>query len=116
MNRTGWMACLVVLALVPVACKRTTPEATSPAASASPAQAAKPAYSDQDISDAWIYLLGRLLVLRLERNAPHLPPDGLKRGDRLALDMQRLAGSSYIHIGRGVTEAVGAVLHLDRRK
>lgn len=67
MNRTGWMACLVVLALVPVACKRTTPEATSPAASASPAQAAKPAYSDQDISDAWIYLLGRLLVLRQQK-------------------------------------------------
>jgi hypothetical protein len=69
MNRIAWMSCLVVLALVPTGCKRSAPEATPPSASATPSTPApaKAAYSDQDISDAWIYLLGRLLVLRQQK-------------------------------------------------
>lgn len=69
MNRIAWMSCLVALAFVPSGCKRSSPEATPPAASGTPATPApaKAAYSDQDISDAWIYLLGRLLVLRQQK-------------------------------------------------
>ncbi|HJW45547.1 MAG TPA: DUF1214 domain-containing protein [Lysobacter sp.] len=71
MNRIAWMSCLVALAVVPSACNRSAPEATPPSASTTPSASApaeaKAAYTDQDISDAWIYLLGRLLVLRQQK-------------------------------------------------
>ena len=72
MNRIACMSCLVALALVPSACNRSAPEGTPPSASTTPSATApaevKAAYSDQDISDAWIYLLGRLLVLRQQKS------------------------------------------------
>ena len=72
MKRISWMMCLVALSFGPAACNRTATEATpapaSTAASPSPSPQAKTgAYTDQDISDAWIYLLGRLLVLRQQK-------------------------------------------------
>ena len=72
MNRIAWMSCLVALALAPAACNRTPTEATPAAASTAPSAAASAeakvaAYTDQEISDAWIYLLGRLLVLRQQK-------------------------------------------------
>lgn len=51
-----------------VACNRPAPDAgrtdAPPATGSTAAPRATPAYSDQDISDAYLYLLGRLLVLR----------------------------------------------------
>src|SRR5688572_14477915 len=72
MNRLALMSSCVALAIVSSACNRSAPEATTPAASTatSTVAATQPttaAYSDQDISDAWIYLLGRLLVLRQQK-------------------------------------------------
>ncbi len=69
MNRIALISCFAALACVPIACNRSTPEVTPSSAStaaSAPAQA-KSAYSDQDISDAWIYLLGRMLVLRQQK-------------------------------------------------
>ncbi len=71
MNRIAWMSCVVALAFVPSACNRSAPESTAASAPGTPSAPApaetKAAYSDQDISDAWIYLLGRLLVLRQQK-------------------------------------------------
>ncbi|MUV15455.1 DUF1214 domain-containing protein [Lysobacter sp. HX-5-24] len=66
------MSCLIALAFVPAACNRSSTETTPAAASTAPSPAAAAvakaaAYTDQDISDAWIYLLGRLLVLRQQK-------------------------------------------------
>ncbi len=72
MNRIAWMSSLVALTFVPAACNRAPTEATPATASttastAAPAAAKAAAYTDQDISDAWIYLLGRMLVLRQQK-------------------------------------------------
>lgn len=70
MNTVRSMSCLALIAVASTACNRTPPDAapaTGTPASPAPAQAAGPAYTDQDISDAWIYLLGRLLVLRQQK-------------------------------------------------
>jgi hypothetical protein len=72
MNRIAWMSCLIALALGPAACNRSPTEATPAAASTAPSAAASAeakvaAYTDQEISDAWSYLLGRLLVLRQQK-------------------------------------------------
>lgn len=71
MNRIACVPCLVALAFVPSACNRSAPEATPPSASTTPstsaAAGAKAAYTDQDISDAYLYLLSRLLVLRQQQ-------------------------------------------------
>lgn len=70
MKRAAYMWLIVVLTVGVSGCNRNTPEATgqnqAPSASA-PAPASASAYSDQDISDAWIYVLGRLLVLRQQK-------------------------------------------------
>jgi hypothetical protein len=70
MQRTLLLLCLAATALAPAACNRSSEEA-KPDAAASPSTQAAPspasAYTDQDISDAWIYLLGRLLVLRQQK-------------------------------------------------
>lgn len=55
---------LAVLVPVLAACNRSTETATPGKAAQ---VATQPAYSDQDISDAWIYVLGRLLVLRQQK-------------------------------------------------
>lgn len=71
MNPIRWTFCLAAAALGLTACERSAPE-TAPVATTPPpaetAPAASAAYSDQDISDAWIYLLGRLLVLRQQKS------------------------------------------------
>jgi hypothetical protein len=75
MNRTACVTLTVALSLVLSGCERGAQEGDTPAAApaSAPADAASqvatsaPAYSDQDISDAWIYLLGRLLVLRQQQ-------------------------------------------------
>ena len=62
---------LIAVCLLSCACTRTpeTNSATSAstAPTAAPAESKTAAYTDQDISDAWIYLLGRLLVLRQQK-------------------------------------------------
>lgn len=71
MNRIAWGSCLVALAFAPSACNRSAPEAVPPSASTTPSTSAttgaKAAYTDQDISDAYLYLLSRLLVLRQQQ-------------------------------------------------
>ena len=61
----------IAVGLLAGACPRTpeTNSATSAstAPTAAPAESKTAAYTDQDISDAWIYLLGRLLVLRQQK-------------------------------------------------
>lgn len=71
MNRTVWLTMAVVAPLFLSSCDRSAPEAApasgTPPTTASGPSATAPAYTDQDISDAWIYLLGRLLVLRQQK-------------------------------------------------
>lgn len=71
MNRIACTALAVVVCGALAGCNRTPPEATpiaeTPPATAAAPPANTPAYTDQDISDAWIYLLGRLLVLRQQK-------------------------------------------------
>jgi len=58
------------MAVASTACNRAPADATQNAApprGAEPAQATAVSYTDQDVSDAWIYLLGRLLVLRQQK-------------------------------------------------
>lgn len=64
------LSCLALIAVASTACNRAPSDATQGAASPqaiTPAPAATAAYTDQDISDAWIYVLGRLLVLRQQK-------------------------------------------------
>ncbi|MFE0502561.1 DUF1214 domain-containing protein [Lysobacter soli] len=71
MPRVRWLAVAVAAALVPLtACNRTpAPEgaAETPPGTATPAATPARSYTDQDISDAYIYLLSRLLVLRQQQ-------------------------------------------------
>lgn len=71
MPRVRWLAVAVAAALVPLtACNRTpAPEgaAGTPPGTATPAATPARSYTDQDISDAYIYLLSRLLVLRQQQ-------------------------------------------------
>lgn len=71
MNRTAWTSLAVVLSVALPGCNRSAsdaaPAATPAATTPAPAPAKGAAYSDQDISDAWTYLLGRLLVLRQQK-------------------------------------------------
>ncbi|WP_396615918.1 DUF1214 domain-containing protein [Lysobacter soli] len=71
MPRVRWLAVAVAVALVPLtACNRTpAPEgaAETPPGTGTPATAPARSYTDQDISDAYIYLLSRLLVLRQQQ-------------------------------------------------
>lgn len=71
MPRVRWLAVAVAVALVPLtACNRTpAPEgaAETPPGTATPAATPARSYTDQDISDAYIYLLSRLLVLRQQQ-------------------------------------------------
>lgn len=71
MPRVRWLAVAVAAALVPLtACNRTpAPEgaAATPPGTATPAATPARSYTDQDISDAYIYLLSRLLVLRQQQ-------------------------------------------------
>jgi hypothetical protein len=63
--------CLAVAASLAVfGCDRRSPVSTPATDAAPPAGAPRatvPTYTDQDISDAWIYVLGRLLVLRQQK-------------------------------------------------
>lgn len=64
--RTALLASAIVFVLA--ACQKPAePAATTPAATPATGTAVAPAISDQDISDAYVYLLGRLLVLRQEQ-------------------------------------------------
>lgn len=71
MNRIACTCLAVLAALAAPGCNRSTPEATpaatAPPAATPPTPATTRAYTDQDISDAWIYLMGRLLVLRQQK-------------------------------------------------
>ncbi|WP_342316258.1 DUF1214 domain-containing protein [Lysobacter sp. FW306-1B-D06B] len=67
MSRLG-LSVLTIAVLGLVACNRTpAPEATVTTPASTPATASTRAYTDQDISDAYIYLLSRLLVLRQQQ-------------------------------------------------
>lgn len=72
MNGTACTSLIVMLSVALIGCNRSpqqssTPQASSAATTAPEKPAEARAYSDQDISDAWIYLLGRLLVLRQQK-------------------------------------------------
>lgn len=63
------LSCLAVLALASTACDRSSTDADqvpSPQPGGA-TQTTAASYGDQDISDAWVYLLGRLLVLRQQK-------------------------------------------------
>ncbi len=68
-ERAGLLCAVLVLGIA--GCKRTPTPEPAPASAPAPAMAAPAptvaAPSEQDISDAYIYLLGRLLVLRQEQ-------------------------------------------------
>ncbi len=70
MKRIVWICLAVAASLALSGCDRRSPVST-PATDAAPPAGAPPAtvptYTDQDISDAWIYVLGRLLVLRQQK-------------------------------------------------
>ncbi|WP_028219739.1 DUF1214 domain-containing protein [Paraburkholderia oxyphila] len=59
--------CAASAAVALDACKTSTPPAAAVQQAAPAGEAAALRVSDQDISDAWIYLMGRLLVLRQQR-------------------------------------------------
>lgn len=64
------LSCLALVALASTACNRGASDASSGSSALPPngsGQSARSAYTDQDVSDAWIYLLGRLLVLRQQK-------------------------------------------------
>ncbi|MBO9716778.1 MAG: DUF1254 domain-containing protein [Pseudoxanthomonas sp.] len=69
MGKRTTLMCML-LAIAATGCNRPAEPAASTAADAgqgAAAPAAQRAYSDQDISDAYLYLLGRLLVLRQQQ-------------------------------------------------
>lgn len=65
-----WISCLALFAAASTGCNRSATDASTAAtpSTPAPASAAKAAsYTDQDVNDAWTYLLGRLLVLRQQK-------------------------------------------------
>ena len=60
---TVWLTSFAILALATAGCGSTSTSDTKSA----PAASAAPAITDQQVSDAYIYLLSRLLVLRQQQ-------------------------------------------------
>lgn len=60
--RTSLLGILLAISTL-LSCNRAPPTGAATA----PSQATARSYSDQDISDAWIYLMGRLLVMRQQQ-------------------------------------------------
>jgi len=72
MNGTACASLIVMLSVALTGCNRSPQQSSTPqpapvATTAPEKPAGARTYSDQDISDAWIYLLGRLLVLRQQK-------------------------------------------------
>lgn len=67
MSRVAVAGCIALGVALIAACSRTPQQEPAAQAPPDPAKTTQPAYSDQDISDAYLYLLGRLLVLRQQQ-------------------------------------------------